>query len=211
MRKVEESIQDCSVEEVHWLLTKTFRSWLAQSYSECDEVCDALEAEQQRLKVSLTLTLTLTLILTLTLTLTLTSGSRTPRSRSSARCAPTSATCGGACIGSTKSLFCPWLRAWPPVAWAPGGRSRRETSWRRCKSWVWLGWCCLPRWPCCSSVMAAARRARSRRLASSSEIERALETAPEATLPIASQIAAAAREAAPASTRPRASLQTAGS
>lgn len=50
MRKVEESIQDCSVEEVHWLLTKTFRSWLAQSYSECDEVCDALEAEQQRLK-----------------------------------------------------------------------------------------------------------------------------------------------------------------
>lgn len=50
MRKVEESIQDCSVEEVHWLLTKTFRSWLAQSYSECDEACDALEAEQQRLK-----------------------------------------------------------------------------------------------------------------------------------------------------------------
>jgi len=50
MRKVEERIQDCSVEEVHWLLTKTFRRWLAQSYSECDEVCDALEAEQQRLK-----------------------------------------------------------------------------------------------------------------------------------------------------------------
>ena len=50
LRKVEESIQDCSVQEVHWLLTKTFRSWLAQSYSECDEVCDALEAEQQRLK-----------------------------------------------------------------------------------------------------------------------------------------------------------------
>ena len=50
MRKVEESIQDCSVEEVHWLLTKTVRSWLAQSYSECDEVCDALEVEQQRLK-----------------------------------------------------------------------------------------------------------------------------------------------------------------
>merc|ERR1712060_348452 len=35
---------------VHWLMTKTFRSWLAQSYTECDEVCDALEAEQQRLK-----------------------------------------------------------------------------------------------------------------------------------------------------------------
>ena len=50
MRKVDENIQDCSVEEVHWLMTKTFRSWLAQSYSECDEVCDALEVEQQRLK-----------------------------------------------------------------------------------------------------------------------------------------------------------------
>ena len=47
---MEESIQDISAEEVHWLVTKTFRSWLAQSYSECDEVCDALEAEQQRLK-----------------------------------------------------------------------------------------------------------------------------------------------------------------
>ena len=50
MRKVEEHVQDCSVEEVHWLMTKNFRSWLAQSYSECDEVCDALEVEQQRLK-----------------------------------------------------------------------------------------------------------------------------------------------------------------
>jgi len=50
INKVKQHVQDCSVEEVHWLMTKTFRSWLAQSYTECDEVCDALEAEQQRLK-----------------------------------------------------------------------------------------------------------------------------------------------------------------
>jgi len=50
LTKVQEQVQDCSVEEVHWMMTKTFRTWLAQSYTECDEVCDALEAEQQRLK-----------------------------------------------------------------------------------------------------------------------------------------------------------------
>lgn len=50
LAKLDGSVQDCSVEEVHWLMTRTFRSWLAQSYNECDEVCDALEAEQQRLK-----------------------------------------------------------------------------------------------------------------------------------------------------------------
>jgi len=50
LHKVQEAVQDCSVEEVHWLMTKEFRTWLAQSYTECDEVCDALEAEQQRLK-----------------------------------------------------------------------------------------------------------------------------------------------------------------
>ena len=48
--KVKQQVQDCSVEEMHWLMTRTFRTWLAQSYTECDEVCDALEAEQQRLK-----------------------------------------------------------------------------------------------------------------------------------------------------------------
>lgn len=32
------------------MMTKEFRVWLTQSYTECDEVCDALEAEQQRLK-----------------------------------------------------------------------------------------------------------------------------------------------------------------
>jgi predicted nucleic acid-binding Zn-ribbon protein len=52
LAKVEGQVQDCSVEDLHWLMTRTFRSWLAQSYSECDEVCGALEAEQQRLKRS---------------------------------------------------------------------------------------------------------------------------------------------------------------
>ena len=41
---------EVTAEEVHWLMTKPFRGWLAQSYAECDEVCDALEAEQQRHK-----------------------------------------------------------------------------------------------------------------------------------------------------------------
>mmetsp|Transcript_41167 Transcript_41167/g.68455 ORF Transcript_41167/g.68455 Transcript_41167/m.68455 type:complete len:643 (-) Transcript_41167:259-2187(-) len=50
LTKVKKHVQDCSVEEVHWLMTKTFRSWLSQSYTECDEVSNALEAEQQRLK-----------------------------------------------------------------------------------------------------------------------------------------------------------------
>jgi len=50
LNKVKQHVQDCSVEEFHWLMTKDFRTWLAQSYTECDEVCDALEAEQQRLK-----------------------------------------------------------------------------------------------------------------------------------------------------------------
>lgn len=50
MSQVQQHVQECSVEEVHWLMTKEFRGWLAQSYSECDEVCDALEAEQHRLK-----------------------------------------------------------------------------------------------------------------------------------------------------------------
>ena len=50
LSKVQQQVQECSIEEVHWLMTKEFRAWLAQSYTECDEVCDALEAEQQRLK-----------------------------------------------------------------------------------------------------------------------------------------------------------------
>lgn len=50
LRKVESQVEECSAEEMHWLMTRTFRTWLAQSYSECDEVCDALEAEQLRLK-----------------------------------------------------------------------------------------------------------------------------------------------------------------
>ena len=50
LAKVEGRVEECSIQEVHWLMTRTFRSWLAQSYSECDEVCDALEAEQLRLK-----------------------------------------------------------------------------------------------------------------------------------------------------------------
>jgi len=48
--KVQQHVEDCSIEEMHWMMTKEFRAWLAQSYTECDEVCDALEAEQQRLK-----------------------------------------------------------------------------------------------------------------------------------------------------------------
>mmetsp|Transcript_57707 Transcript_57707/g.132486 ORF Transcript_57707/g.132486 Transcript_57707/m.132486 type:complete len:736 (-) Transcript_57707:343-2550(-) len=50
LNKVKQRVYDCSLEEVHWLMTKTFRTWLAQSYTECDEVCDAHELEQQRLK-----------------------------------------------------------------------------------------------------------------------------------------------------------------
>ena len=50
LRKVEGAVQDVTAEELHWVMTRTFRTWLAQSYSECDEVCDALESEQQRLK-----------------------------------------------------------------------------------------------------------------------------------------------------------------
>jgi len=50
LTKVQQQVQECSVEEVHWMMTKEFRAWLAQSYTECDQVCDALEAEQQRIK-----------------------------------------------------------------------------------------------------------------------------------------------------------------
>ena len=50
LKKVEASVEECTERELHWLMTRTFRTWLAQSYSECDEVCDALEAEQQQLK-----------------------------------------------------------------------------------------------------------------------------------------------------------------
>ena len=50
LHKVEQQVHECSADEMHWLVTKPFRTWLAQSYTECDEVCDALEAEQQRLK-----------------------------------------------------------------------------------------------------------------------------------------------------------------
>ncbi|KAL3929231.1 MAG: hypothetical protein SGPRY_002042 [Prymnesium sp.] len=48
--KVKQNVQECTVKELHWMMTKEFRVWLTQSYTECDEVCDALEAEQQRLK-----------------------------------------------------------------------------------------------------------------------------------------------------------------
>ena len=29
LKKVQQNVEDCSVEEVHWLMTKTFRSWRA--------------------------------------------------------------------------------------------------------------------------------------------------------------------------------------
>lgn len=47
---MKQNVQECTVKELHWMMTKEFRVWLTQSYTECDEVCDALEAEQQRLK-----------------------------------------------------------------------------------------------------------------------------------------------------------------
>ena len=50
LAKVQTHVQECSPEELHWVMTRPFRTWLAQSYSECDQVCDALESEQQRLK-----------------------------------------------------------------------------------------------------------------------------------------------------------------
>ena len=43
-------VHECSATELHWLMTKPFRAWLAQSYAECDQVCDTLESEGQRLK-----------------------------------------------------------------------------------------------------------------------------------------------------------------
>ena len=45
------SAHECTVEELHWLMTRTFRSWLTQSYSECDEVragCDCDRSHTRR-------------------------------------------------------------------------------------------------------------------------------------------------------------------
>jgi len=49
-KKAKFNVEELTVEEMHWLATRAYRGWLSHSYTETDEVCDALEAETRRLE-----------------------------------------------------------------------------------------------------------------------------------------------------------------